>query len=674
MSTHRQRANAIRALSMDAVQQADSGHPGMPMGMADIAEVLWLQFLKYDPTRPTWADRDRFVLSNGHGSMLLYSVLHLTGYHVSIQDLKSFRQLHSKTPGHPEYGYTVGVETTTGPLGAGICNAVGMALAERALAARFNRPGFHVVDHYTYVFMGDGCLMEGLSHEAASLAGTQKLNKLIAVWDDNGISIDGPVAPWFTEDIPKRFESYGWHVIPNVDGHDAAAIAAAFEEAKAQHDKPTLICARTTIGFGSPSFAGSAKTHGSPLGKEEIERARVALEWPYAPFEIPADIYAAWNHEAAGRAASGAWDTLFADYESHYPHEAAEYIRILSGALPATFDAQYQSFIEGLQLNAKTVATRKSSQQCIEYITKYVPECIGGSADLSVSNLTIGPDTRVITPENPGGNYIEYGVREFGMAGIMNGMALHGGVIPFGGTFLVFSDYARNAIRLAALMRIRTIFVFTHDSIGVGEDGPTHQPIEHLASLRLIPHIRVWRPCDTVETAVAWEQALQYQGPSVLACSRQNVSAQSRTQSQLALIQRGGYILSEHAAPLTLVIMATGSEVDLAMAVKAGLEAKNIGVRVVSMPCFELFKQQDAAYQASVLPSNVRRVAVEAGVKETWLTWVPVDNVLGLNDFGHSAPGAIVYDAMGLTSAHLQALCERVLKSVRSEHDHSYCN
>ncbi|MFI4956654.1 MAG: transketolase [Gammaproteobacteria bacterium] len=663
MSTHRQRANAIRALSMDAVQQADSGHPGMPMGMADIAEVLWLQFLKYDPKRPTWADRDRFVLSNGHGSMMLYSVLHLTGYDLSINDLKAFRQLHSKTPGHPEYGHTPGVETTTGPLGAGICNAVGMALTERMLAARFNRPGFSIVDHHTYVFMGDGCMMEGLSHEAASLAGTQRLNKLIAVWDDNGISIDGPVAPWFSENIPQRFEAYGWHVIPDVDGHDAAAIEAAFTEAKAQLHKPTLICARTKIGFGSPSFEGSSKTHGSPLGKDEITKTRDALDWPYAPFEVPADLYHDWSGVVRGEKAYQSWQNSFADYEAHYPEEAAEYLRVLSGALPKDFDKQYQSFIETHRTTAKTVATRKSSQQCIEFITKHVPEVLGGSADLSVSNLTIGPDTQVITSELPGGNYIEYGVREFGMAGIMNGIALHGGVIPFCATFLVFSDYARNAIRLSALMRQRVIYVFTHDSIGVGEDGPTHQPIEHLASLRLIPHLDVWRPCDTVETAVAWEQALRYQGPSVLACSRQNVSPQSRTLAQVDLIQKGGYILSEHAAPLQLVIMATGSEVDMAMAVKADLEAVQIGVRVVSMPCFERFQKQDAAYQAEVLPKGVHRVAVEAGVREAWLQWVPMDAILGLNDFGYSAPAAAVYEEMGLTKAHLQALCVRVLCS-----------
>lgn len=674
MFTHRQRANAIRALSMDAVQQADAGHPGMPMGMADIAEVLWLQFLKYDPKRPHWPDRDRFVLSNGHGSMLQYSVLHLTGYDVSIDDLKQFRQLHSHTPGHPEYGFTPGVETTTGPLGAGICNAVGMAIAERQLAARFNRPGFSIVDHHTYVFMGDGCMMEGLSHEAASLAGTQRLNKLIAVWDDNGISIDGPVAPWFSEDIPMRFESYGWHVIRDVDGHDADAIVRAFTEAKAQQDKPTLICARTTIGFGSPNLAGNAKTHGSPLGKEEVARTREALGWTEPPFVIPDTLYQAWSRVEQGAELSSAWDARFEAYQSHYPEEAAEFERILSGALPSEFHTHYQTFINGLQLHATPMATRKSSQQCIEYITQHLPECLGGSADLSVSNLTIGPETRVITAAHPAGNYIEYGVREFGMASIMNGLALHGGIIPFGGTFLVFSDYARNAIRLAALMRVRSIFVFTHDSIGVGEDGPTHQPIEHLASLRLMPHLHVWRPCDTVETAVAWEDALAYQGPTVLACSRQTLSAQARTHEQLNMVRKGGYILSEHAGPLKLVILATGSEVDLAMAVQADLEAEGFGIRVVSMPCFERFKQQDQAYQASVLPSGIKRVAVEAGVKETWLPWVPMDNILGINEYGHSAPGPIVYQAMGLTKSHLKTLCERVLTSVRSEHDHSYCN
>jgi transketolase len=661
MSTHRQRANAIRALSMDAVQKADSGHPGMPMGMADIAEVLWLQFLKYHPKRPKWADRDRFVLSNGHGSMLLYSVLHLTGYDLTIDDLKAFRQLHSKTPGHPELGYTPGVETTTGPLGAGICNAVGMALTERMLAARFNRPGFTIVDHHTYVFMGDGCMMEGLSHEAASLAGTQGLNKLIAVWDDNGISIDGPVAPWFSENIPERFRAYGWHVIADVDGHDTAAIEAAFTEARAQLHKPTLICAKTKIGFGSPNLAGSSKTHGSPLGNDEIAKTREALDWPYAPFEVPADLYKDWSGIERGEVAYQAWEQAFSDYQASYPDEAAEYLRTLSGELPSGFDKQFQAFIETQQATAKTVATRKSSQQCIEFLTKHVPELLGGSADLSVSNLTIGPDTRVITPALPGGNYIEYGVREFGMAGIMNGIALHGGAIPFGATFLVFSDYARNAIRLSAIMRQRAIYVFTHDSIGVGEDGPTHQPIEHLASLRLIPHLDVWRPCDTVETAVAWEQALHYHGPSILACSRQNVSAQSRTKGQVALIKKGGYILSEHAAPLKLVIMATGSEVDMAMTVKADLEAKHIGVRVVSMPCFERFQQQDAAYQAAVLPKGVHRVAIEAGVKETWLPWVPMDAILGINDFGHSAPGAAVYAEMGMTKENLLSLCERVL-------------
>ncbi len=658
MSTHFERANAIRVLSMDAVQQADSGHPGMPMGMADLAEVLWLDFLKHDPRNPTWPDRDRFVLSNGHGSMLLYSVLHLTGYDVSVDDLKAFRQLHSKTPGHPEYGDTPGVETSTGPLGAGICNAVGMALAERVLAARFNRPGFDIVDHHTYVFMGDGCMMEGLSHEAASLAGTQQLNKLIAVWDNNGISIDGPVAPWFSEDIPKRFASYGWHVI-SIDGHDAQAIHKAFVEAKAQTSKPTLICARTIIGFGAPSVAGTSKTHGSPLGKEEIVRTREQLKWQeHVPFDLPEQVKKDWDGIEKGKKSHQEWDALMKAYETKYPEEAKEYKRVLSGKLPDHFKESFAQFIQDCQHNNKSIATRKSSQLCIEYITKHVPECLGGSADLSVSNLTTCTDTSMITPDNPGGNYIEYGVREFGMAGIMNGLALHGGIIPFGGTFLVFSDYARNAIRLSALMRQRVIYVLTHDSIGVGEDGPTHQPIEHLASLRIIPRVHVWRPCDTAETAVAWEKALQYHGPSVLALSRQNLPAQSRTSTQLNDIQKGGYILSEHVAPLKLVILATGSEIELAMTAKQALEEKQIGVRVVSMPCMELFRQQEKAYQDTVLPKGVRRIAVEAGVKDSWLRWVPVEAVLGLEDFGYSAPGLKVYETMGLTAAHLLDLCQ----------------
>lgn len=656
--------SAIRALAMDAVQKANSGHPGMPMGMAEIAEVLWIHHLRHNPVNPEWYDRDRFVLSNGHGSMLLYALLHLTGYNVSIEDIKNFRQLHSKTPGHPEYGYTPGVETTTGPLGQGITNAVGMALAEKILAAEFNRPGFEIVNHHTYVFLGDGCLMEGISHEACSLAGTLKLGKLICFYDDNGISIDGHVEGWFTDDTPKRFEAYGWHVIPNVDGHDAVAIEAAIEAAKTIQDKPTMICCKTVIGLGSPNKANTHDVHGAALGDEEIAATRPHIGWHYLPFEIPQDVYDAWNAHAKGQALENAWNERFAEYAQKYPAEAAEFNRRMCGDLPAGWVDHADSVISQINAKAETIATRKASQNAIEALAPILPDLVGGSADLAGSNLTKWSGSQGIAGDSPAGNYIYYGVREFGMSAIMNGLSLHGGIIPYGGTFLMFSEYARNALRMAALMKIRNIFVYTHDSIGLGEDGPTHQPVEQTATLRLIPNMDVWRPCDTVESTVAWVRAIERrEGPSSLIFSRQNLAFQERDAMTIGLISKGGYILSEavNGKPQAIII-ATGSEVGLARAAQKELAKENIAVRVVSMPCTNVFDRQDRAYQESVLPKGIRCVAVEAGVTDGWYKYVGLDGeIVGMNTFGESAPANKLFEHFGFTIGNVVNAVKKVL-------------
>ena len=652
-------ANAIRALSMDAVQQANSGHPGMPMGMADIAVALWNDHLQHNPTDPHWMNRDRFVLSNGHGSMLLYSLLHLTGYDLPIGELKNFRQLHSKTPGHPEYGITPGVETTTGPLGQGISNAVGMALAEKLLAEEFNRPGHDIVNHYTYVFLGDGCLMEGISHEVCSLAGTLKLNKLIALWDDNGISIDGKVVSWFNEDTPKRFEAYGWNVIRNVDGHDAEAVSAAIAQAK-KSDKPSLICCKTAIGQGAPNMAGSDKVHGSPLGADEIAATRVALNWPYAPFEIPQDIYQAWDFKKRGQAVEYEWNKDFQSYKTKYPELASELQRRMQGDLSKDFSKTVKEYLERCQSKAETIATRKASQNAIEALAPALPEFMGGSADLTGSNLTNWSACKPVRA-NQWGNHINYGVREFGMSAIMNGIALHGGYIPFGGTFLTFSDYSRNAIRMAALMKLRSIFVFTHDSIGLGEDGPTHQSVEHVASLRLIPNLMVWRPCDTSETAVAWASAVERKhGPSALIFSRQNCPFVARSAQQIKDIARGGYVLRDSKSTPSAVIMATGSEVGLALQTAERLEEEGIAIRVVSIPSTTVFDQQDPAYKASVLPAGIPRIAVEAGVSDFWWKYACAA-VHGVDTFGESAPAAQLYEYFGLTVDQISKTVRQVI-------------
>ncbi|TQS86093.1 transketolase, partial [Limnobaculum zhutongyuii] len=620
--SHKELANAIRALSMDAVQKAKSGHPGAPMGMADIAEVLWRGFLKHNPTNPQWANRDRFVLSNGHGSMLIYSLLHLSGYDLTIDDLKQFRQLHSRTPGHPEYGYAPGVETTTGPLGQGICNAVGMAIAERTLAAQFNRPGHDIVDHYTYTFMGDGCMMEGVSHEACSLAGTLKLGKLIAFYDDNGISIDGHVEGWFTDDTAMRFEAYGWHVIRGIDGHDADAIRKAVEQAQKETGKPSLLMCKTIIGFGSPNKAGTHDSHGAPLGDAEVAATREALGWKYEPFVIPQEIYSAWDAKSAGQSAEAEWDKQFAAYRAAHPELAAEFSRRVSGELPAQWQAESQKFIENLQANPANIASRKASQNALEAFGKVLPEFLGGSADLAPSNLTMWSGSKSIV-DDLAGNYIHYGVREFGMSAMMNGIALHGGFVPYGATFLMFMEYARNAVRMAALMKIRSVFVYTHDSIGLGEDGPTHQPVEQMASLRLTPNMSTWRPCDQVESAIAWKAAIErLDGPSALIFSRQNLTQQPRSAEQLANVARGGYVLKDCTGTPELILIATGSEVSLAVDAADKLSAEGRKVRVVSMPCTEVFDRQDAAYRESVLPSGVSaRVAVEAGIADFWFKY-----------------------------------------------------
>ncbi len=662
----RELANAIRALSMDAVQKANSGHPGAPMGMADIAEVLWNDFMLHNPANPKWPNRDRFVLSNGHGSMLVYSLLHLTGYDLPMDELKQFRQLHSKTPGHPEYGYAPGVETTTGPLGQGITNAVGMAIAEKVLAGTFNRDGHHIVDHYTYVFLGDGCLMEGISHEACSLAGTLGLGKLIAFYDDNGISIDGHVEGWFTDNTPKRFEAYGWHVVRDVDGHNPEAILKAIREAKSVNDKPSMICCKTVIGYGAPNLCGSHDCHGAPLGNDEIKATRENLGWNHEPFVIPQEIYAGWDAKSKGAAAEKAWNDKFAAYKKAFPELATEFERrVIKGELPADWAAKSAEYVKAVDAKAETIASRKASQNAINGYAPALPELLGGSADLAGSNLTLWKGSKGISNTVSDGNYIYYGVREFGMSAIMNGIALHGGFIPYGATFLMFSEYARNALRMAALMKVQTIFVYTHDSIGLGEDGPTHQPIEQTATLRLIPNMSVWRPCDAVESAVAWKYAVERRkGPSSLIFSRQNLPHQKRDAAQLAGIARGGYVLSEAegASKPDAVIIATGSEVALAMEAQKLLAAKGKKVRVVSMPSTDVFDAQDAAYRDSVLPKGTRRVAVEAGVTDGWYKYVGIDGkVVGLNRFGESAPAGALFKHFGFTGENVAKAVEEIL-------------
>ncbi|CAM4065564.1 transketolase [Vibrio neonatus] len=663
MSSRKDLANAIRALSMDGVQQANSGHPGAPMGMADIAEVLWRDHLNHNPQNPEWADRDRFILSNGHGSMLIYSLLHLSGYELSIDDLKNFRQLHSKTPGHPEYGYAPGVETTTGPLGQGITNAVGMAMAEKALAAQFNKPGHDIVDHFTYAFMGDGCLMEGISHEACSLAGTLGLGKLVAFWDDNGISIDGEVEGWFSDDTPKRFEAYGWHVIPAVDGHDSEAINAAIIAAKAD-PRPTLICTKTVIGFGSPNKAGTHDCHGAPLGQDEIVATKAALGWEFGPFEVPADIYAQWDAKASGAEKEAAWNAKFDAYAAAYPAEAAELKRRVNGELPAQWEEQANQIIADLQANPANIASRKASQNALEAFGKMLPEFMGGSADLAPSNLTMWSGSKSLEASDFSGNYIHYGVREFGMTAIMNGIALHGGFVPYGATFLMFMEYARNAMRMAALMKVQNIQVYTHDSIGLGEDGPTHQPVEQVASLRLTPNMSTWRPCDQVESAVAWKLAIERKdGPSALIFSRQNLAQQERDTTQVADIAKGGYVLKDCAGTPELIIIATGSEVELAVAAQAELTAAGKAVRVVSMPSTDAFDKQDEAYRESVLPSSVtKRIAVEAGIADFWYKYVGFGGkIIGMTTFGESAPAGELFKMFGFTTENVVNTAKELL-------------
>jgi transketolase len=665
LSSRRELANAIRILSADAVQKANSGHPGAPMGMADIAEVLWNDFMKHNPANPKWPDRDRFVLSNGHGSMLIYSLLHLTGYDLPMGEIQKFRQLHSKTPGHPEYGYTPGVETTTGPLGQGITNAVGMAIAEKVLAGTFNRDGHHIVDHYTYVFLGDGCLMEGISHEACSLAGTLGLGKLVAFYDDNGISIDGHVEGWFTDNTPKRFEAYGWHVVRDVDGHNPDAIKKAIQEAKSVNDKPSMICCKTTIGFGAPNLCGSHDCHGAPLGPDEIKATRENLGWSHEPFVIPNEIYAGWSAKDKGAAAEKAWNDKFAAYKKAFPELAAEFERrVVKGELPKDWAAKAAEFVKAVDGKAETIASRKASQNAINGYAPLLPELLGGSADLAGSNLTLWKGSKGISNTVSDGNYIYYGVREFGMSAIMNGISLHGGFIPYGATFLMFSEYARNALRMAALMKIQSLFVFTHDSIGLGEDGPTHQPVEQTATLRMIPNMSVWRPCDAVESAVAWKYAVERRnGPTTMIFSRQNLPHQKRDATQMANVAKGGYVLSEaEGGKPQAVIIATGSEVGLAMEAQKLLAAKGKKVRVVSMPSTDAFEAQDAAYRESVLPKGVKRVAVEAGVTDGWYKYVGLDGkVVGLNRFGESAPAGALFKEFGFTPENVAKAVEEVL-------------
>ncbi|MBD9408654.1 transketolase [Stutzerimonas stutzeri] len=664
MPSRRERANAIRALSMDAVQKANSGHPGAPMGMADIAEVLWRDHLKHSPTNPQWADRDRFVLSNGHGSMLIYSLLHLTGYNLSIDDLKNFRQLHSKTPGHPEFGYTAGVETTTGPLGQGLANAVGFALAEKVMAAQFNRPGHNIVDHNTYVFLGDGCMMEGISHEVCSLAGTLGLNKLIAFYDDNGISIDGEVHGWFTDDTPRRFEAYGWQVIRNVDGHDADEIQMAIETAR-KSDRPTLICCKTIIGFGSPNKQGKEESHGAALGEAEIALTREALGWKHGPFEIPAEIYAEWDAKQKGADAENEWNKRFAAYEAEFPALAAEFKRRMAGELPADFAEKASEFIREVATKGETIASRKASQNCLNAFGPLLPELLGGSADLAGSNLTLWKGCKPVVAEDASGNYMYYGVREFGMAAIMNGVALHGGLIPYGATFLMFMEYARNAVRMSALMKQRVIYVFTHDSIGLGEDGPTHQPVEQLVALRTTPNLDTWRPADTVESAVAWKHAVERKdGPSALIFSRQNLPFHVRDNETEAAIARGGYILKNCAGEPELILIATGSEVSLAVQAADKLAEQGRKVRVVSMPCTSVFDAQDAAYKQLVLPVEVgARIAIEAAHADYWYKYVGLDGrIIGMTTYGESAPAGQLFEEFGFTVDNILAVAEELLE------------
>ena len=659
-------ANAIRMLSVDAIQKANSGHPGAPMGMADIAEVVWRRHLRHNPKNPQWFNRDRYVQSNGHGSMLIYALLHLTGYDLSMDDIRDFRQLHSRTPGHPEYGYTPGVETTTGPLGQGVANAVGMAIAEKALAAEFNKPGFNIVDHHTWLFLGDGCLMEGISHEACGLAGTLKLGNLSAIWDDNGISIDGHVEGWFAEDTAVRFRAYGWHVIEGVDGHDPEAVDAAVREAKSVTDKPSLLCCKTIIGFGSPNKANSHDCHGSALGADEVALVRERLQWPYAPFEIPGEIYAEWDATEKGAQVQQEWDALFADYAKQWPELAAEFTRRMKGDLPAGWVENMQKYVHDLQSHPAALATRQVSQKCLNHFADMLPELMGGSADLSPSNLTRHQKSVDFTGENPAGTYISYGVREFGMSAIMNGLALHGGFIPYGGTFLMFMEYARNALRMAALMKIRSVFVYTHDTIGLGEDGPTHQPVEQLASLRLTPNMETWRGCDQVEVAVAWQQAIERKdGPTSLVLTRQPLAQQPRTAAQLAEIARGGYVLSDCDGQPEMILISAGSEIELVVSAAKALTEEGRKVRVVSLPCTERFDNQDAAYKESVLPKAVRkRLAVEASIAGFWERYVGLDGkVIGMTSFGESAPANVLFKHFGFTPENVLAQARELLNS-----------
>ena len=666
MPSRQDLANAIRALSMDAVQKAKSGHPGAPMGMADIAEVLWNEYLSHNPANPEWANRDRFVMSNGHGSMLVYSLLHLTGYDLSIDDLQNFRQLHSRTPGHPEYGYTPGVETTTGPLGQGIANAVGFAIAEKAMAAQFNRPGHNIVDHYTYAFLGDGCLMEGISHEVCSLAGTLGLGKLVFFYDDNGISIDGEVDGWFTDNTPQRFESYGWQVIPAVDGHDAEAVRNAIEQARANTEQPTLICCKTVIGFGSPNKQGTESCHGAPLGEDEIALARENLGWNHGAFEVPDDIYQAWDGREKGSAAEQAWNDAFAAYQQAEPELAAEFRRRMAGELPADFAEQAQAYIQQIQDKGETIASRKASQNALNAFGPLLPEFMGGSADLAGSNLTLWDGAKGLSREDASGNYIYYGVREFGMSAIMNGIALHGGFVPYGATFLIFMEYARNAVRMAALMKQRAIYVFTHDSIGLGEDGPTHQPIEQLASLRTTPNMSTWRPADAVESAVAWKAAIERQdGPTAMVFSRQGLPHQDRSAEQLANVARGGYVLSDSDGTPDLILIATGSEVALAQDAAAQLRERGSRVRVVSMPSTDVFDAQSADYKQQVLPLEVtNRVAIEAAIEDYWYKYVGLDGrVVGMSSFGESAPAGELFKEFGFTVDNVLVVAGELLEA-----------
>ena len=660
MPSRRDLANAIRALSMDAVQKANSGHPGAPMGMADIAEVLWNDHMKYNPSNANWADRDRFVLSNGHGSMLIYSLLHLTGFNLTIDDIKDFRQLHSKTAGHPEYGFADGIETTTGPLGQGITNAVGMAIAERTLAAQFNRDGHNIVDHHTWVFMGDGCLMEGLSHESCAMAGTLGLGKLIAFWDDNDISIDGHISDWMEKDVAGRFESYGWHVVRDVDGHDADAVNKAIEAAKAETGKPSLICTRTTIGFGSPNLSGSHDCHGAPLGEEEIAKTREVLGWSHDPFVIPGDIYDGWNHNAKGQTDEDAWNEKFEAYKTAFPEEADEFVRRMSGKLPENFESEMDKFIAKTQEEMPNIASRKASQNAIEAMGPIVPELLGGSADLTGSNLTNWSGTEKINASNAGGNYLSWGVREFGMAHMVNGITLHGGFRAYSGTFFMFMEFMRNALRMSALMKINPIYVYTHDSIGLGEDGPTHQPVEQLATMRVIPNFQTWRGCDAVESAVSWKMAmLRDSAPTALVFSRQNLTPIVRTAEQVKNIEKGGYILKDCDGTADLILIATGSEVSLAM---DAADAMDENVRVVSMPCCEAYDSQDQAYRDSVLTPGVKRVAIEAGVAQSWYKYVGLDGgIVAMKTFGESAPADKLFNEFGFTVDNVVATAKAVL-------------